>query len=318
MPSPLARRRRLRFFVFLAFACALSVLPVTKALPYASFLVANTDTAVASSHPGREFSIGPVRWEVETFSSAPGLAPFRHYFLQACGGQTGTRAAICLSQAFDRAFPAGTPKHEFLERHFDPVANFEAHISGQPGHCVNRSAMLATTLLSVGIPARVASFSPRSGWGGHTLVEVWTDSDWVTVDPTEMGLIGSSRPGSAEEIKRKSGSLRLFTPDGKVLQDPYLLSDSIARGELLYPEPWLYTRTGPRFSSWPFRGKFIQVGTYGWRFSTSLLLCRVAFVVSVLAGLVFLASLWFSRGRIEAAKLQSSPEPELELGRGAA
>jgi len=38
----------------------------------------------------------------------------------------------------------------------------------------------------------------------------------------------------------------------------------------------------------------------------------------VLAGLVFLASLWFSRGRIEAAKLRSSPEPELELGRGAA
>ena len=117
MQSPLARRRRLRLYVFLAFALALSVLAVTKTLPYASFLMANTDAAVAASDPSHGFSIGSVRWEVEHFSSAPGLAPFRRYFFETCGGQTGTQAAICLPQTFDRAFPAGTPKHEFLERH---------------------------------------------------------------------------------------------------------------------------------------------------------------------------------------------------------
>jgi hypothetical protein len=309
MQSPLTRRRRLRLYVFLAFALALSVLAVTKTLPYASFLMANTDAAVAASDPSHGFSIGSVRWEVEQFSSAPGLAPFRRYFFETCGGQTGTQAAICLSQAFDRAFPAGTPKHEFLERHFDPAANFEAHLSGQPGHCVSRSAMLATSLLSVGIPARVASFSPRTGWGGHTLVEVWAGSDWVTVDPSETGLVGSIRPNSAAEIKRMSGSLRLFNADGNVRQDPYLLSESIARGELVYPEPWLYTRTGPRFSFWPFRGKFIQVGMYSWRFSTPLLLCRVAFVISMFAGLYFLAGLLFSRRRMEVADPRLSPKP---------
>ncbi len=224
--------------------------------------MANTDGSLAVSDPGRGFSIGSIRWETEQFSRAPGLAPFRHYFLETCGGQTGTQAAICLSQAFDHAFPAGTPKHEFLERNFDPVANFEAHLSGQPGHCVNRSAMLATTLLSVGIPARVASFIPRSGWGGHTLVEVWTGTGWVAVDPTEVGLVGFSRPNSAIEIKQGSGTLRLFDAAGGVRQDPYLLSRSVVRGELVYPEPWLYTRTGPRFSFWPFRGEFVQVGAY--------------------------------------------------------
>jgi len=257
-----------------------------------------------------------MRWEVEQFSSAPGLAPFRRYFFETCGGQTGTEAAICLSQAFDRAFPAGTPKHEFLERHFDPIAHFEAHLSGQPGHCVNRSAMLATTLLSVGIPARVASFCPRWGWGGHYLIEVWTAADgWTVVDPTEMGLVGSIRPNSAAEIKRMSGSLRLFNADGTVRQDPYPLSESIARGELVYPEPWLYTRTGPRFSFWPFRGKFVQVGMYSWRFSTALLLCRVALVISTLAGLYFLVVLLFSRGRMEAAepRLSAKPVQRVEL-----
>jgi transglutaminase superfamily protein len=313
MQSPLARRRRLRLFVLLSFALALSALAVTKTLPYASSLMENTDTAVTASDPSHGFSIGSMRWEVEQFSSAPGLARFRHYFFETCGGQTGTQAAICLSQAFERAFPPGTPKHEFLERHFDPVADFEAHLSGQPGHCVNRSGMLATTLLSVGIPARVVSFSPRTGWGGHTLVEVWAGSDWVSVDPTEGGLPGSIQPSSAAQIKRMSQSLRLFNADGSVRQDPYLLSKSIARGELVYPEPWLYTRTGPRFSFWPFRGKFIQVGMYTWRFSTPLLLCRVAFVISMFAGLYFVAGLLFSRGRTEAAEPRASPEHELDL-----
>jgi Transglutaminase-like superfamily len=312
MQSQLARRRRLYLFVFLSFVFAFSSLAVTKALPYASFLMANTEFAVAASDPSHGFSIGSMQWEVKQFSSAPRLARFRHYFFETCGGQTGTQAAMCLSQAFERAFPAGTPKHEFLERHFDPVANFEAHLSGQPGHCVNRSGMLATTLLSVGIPARVASFSPRTGWGGHTLVEVWSGSDWVLVDPTEVGLVGSIRPSSAAETKRMSRSLRLFDADGSVRQDPYLLSESIVRGELVYPEPWLYTRTGPRFSFWPFRGKFIQVGMYSWRFSTLLLLCRVAFMINMFAGLYFLAGLQFSRGRTEAAEPRLSPKPELE------
>jgi hypothetical protein len=313
LQSTLTRRRRLRLCVFLAFAVALSALAVTKTLPYASSLMANTDVVVEASDPHHGFSIGSVRWEVERFSSAPALAPFRRYFFERCGSRTGTQAAMCLSEAFDRAFPAGTPKHEFFERRFDPVADFEVHLSGQPGYCVNRSAMLATTLLSVGIPARVASFCPRSGWGGHTLVEVWTGADWVVVDPTLVGLVGSIRPNSATELKRRSDALRLFDADGSVRKDPYPLSESIVSGELVYPEPWLYMRTGPRFSFWPFRGKFVQVGMYGWRFSTVLVLCRVAFVISALAGLFFLVGLLSSRGRMETAEPRLIPERKLEL-----
>jgi hypothetical protein len=307
MQSPLVRQRGLLLCAFLTFGLALSFF-VAKELPYSSSLMANTESAAAVSDPSHEFSIGSLRWEVEQFSSAPSLAPFRRYFFEKCGGQTRAQAAMCLTRAFARAFPNGKPKHEFLERDFDPVSNFRAHLSGQPGHCVNRSGMLATTLLSVGIPARVVSFVPRTGWGGHTLVEFWAGSDWVSVDPTEIGLVGSTRPGSAADIKRMSGYLRLFDEDGSVRQDPYVLSESIAHGELVYPEPWLYTRTGPRFSFWPFRGEFVQVGMYSWRFSTSLLLCRVAFVVSVLAGgYLIIGSLYRRKKRMEVAVSRLSP-----------
>lgn len=291
----------------LVFALALLSLGVMKGLPYTTFLMANTDTTAAASDPSHQFSIGPVRWEIEQFSRARELAPFRRYFFETCGGQTGTQAAMCISQGLGRAFHPGIPKHEFLERHFDPVADFKAHLAGEPGHCVNQSGMLATTLLSVGIPARVVSFVPRTGWGGHTMVEVWAGSDWVSVDPTEIGLVGSIRPSSAVEIKQMSGSLRLFSEDGSILQDPYVLSKSIADGELVYPEPWLYMRTGPRFSFWPFRGEFVQVGMHGWRFSTALLLCRVAFVISIFVGLYLLAGLLYSSNRMVVAVPQLRP-----------
>ena len=307
MHSPRLRQRGLLLCVFLPFGLALSFFVVAKNLPYSSSLVANADTAATESD-SNGFSIGPVRWEVAQFSKAPGLAPFRRYFFETCGGQTRAQAAMCLTRAFARAFPNGKPAHEFLERYFDPAADFRAHLSGQPGHCVSRSAMLATTLLSVGIPARVVSFVPRNGWGGHTLVEFWAGSDWVSVDPTEMGLVGSTQPGSAAAMKRMPGSLRLFNEDGSVRQDPYVLSESIAHGELVYPEPWLYTRTGPRISFWPFRGEFVQVGMYGWRFSTSLLLCRVAFVVSVLAGGYLIIGLLYRRKKgMETAVPRLSP-----------
>ena len=315
MQSPPVRQRRLLLCVFLALAIALLFLEITKKLPYSSSLMANADPTTAQSDPSHGFSIGSVRWEVEQFSSAPALAPFRQYFFETCGGQTRTQAAMCLSEAFGRAFPNGEPRHEFLDRYFDPVANFNAHLLGQPGHCVNRSGMLATTLLSVGIPARVVSFVPRTGWGGHTLVEVWAGSNWVSVDPTEMGLVGSLRPSSAAEIKRTSGSLRLFNGDGSVRQDPYVLSESITHGERVYPEPWLYTRTGPRFSFWPFRGEFVQVGVYDWRFSTPLLLCRVSFVISMFAVLYLIIDLLYSRKRVERSVPRLNPTAASDRGR---
>ena len=293
---------------------ALSLLGVMKVLPYSTFLIEDVAVVATEPDPVRGFAIGSVRWDVEQLSRDESLTPFRRYFFEKCGEQAGTQAAMCLSEAFAKAFPAGEPQHEFLERHFDPAKSFESHVFGEPGHCVNRSAMLAATLLSVGVPARVVSFSPISGWGGHTLVEVWSGGGWTVVDPTEVGLVGSIRPASAAEIKSARGPLHLFNADGSVRQYyPFALSRAVVRGEVVYPEPWLYTRTGRRFSFWPFRGRFTQVGMYGWLFSTPLFSCRVAFVITVFAGMYFLVGFIFHRGEMEAIEPKSSPELALEL-----
>ena len=144
------------------------------------------------------------------------------------------------------------------------------------------------------------------------MVEVWSGSEWVSVDPTELGLVGSARPSSAAEIKRMSGSLRVFEEDGSVRQNPYVLSESIANGEIVYPEPWLYTRAGHRFSFWPFRGEFVQVGMYGWRFSTPLLLCRVAFLISVFIWLSLIAKFLFGSDRMVAVGRRFKPNPAVQ------
>jgi hypothetical protein len=72
---------------------------------------------------------------------------------------------------------------------FDPAAHFASHMAGEPSHCLTRSAILATQLLSVGIPARVVQFVPAVG-KGHTLVGVWDETiGWIVVDPTNGGFV---------------------------------------------------------------------------------------------------------------------------------
>ena len=150
MQNPRARPQRLRLYIFFALALVLVALGVMRALPYATFLVENADVGVVASEPNHGFSVGSVRWEVEQFSRDASLASFRLYFRKTCGNKTGTQAAICLSTALDRAVPLGTPKHEFLERQFDPAADFEAHLRGKvawvEGVDANRGARLRAML----------------------------------------------------------------------------------------------------------------------------------------------------------------------------
>jgi hypothetical protein len=60
---------------------------------------------------------------------------------------------------------------EFLERHSDSVADFGSHLSAEPEHCISRSVILATTLLSVGVAGRMAFVVSRYGhsqaWCGN-------------------------------------------------------------------------------------------------------------------------------------------------------
>jgi hypothetical protein len=162
--------------------------------------------------------------------------------------------------------PPGNPSSEYVDRAFDPVAHFERHMGGEPGHCLTRSAILASELLSVGVPARVMQMVPP-GDQGHTLVEVWDDSlGWVVVDPSTDGyVVARSGPGAAVDLLENRESLD-FKAFGRVAASASeteamrLYFQRLLTGNLLYPEPWLYLRLGAKVGPWPTRGQYVRAG----------------------------------------------------------
>ena len=62
----------------------------------------------------------------------------------------------------------------------------------------------------------------------------------------------------------------------------------LARQELqvLYPEPWLYTRVGQHLAPWPFRGEFAVLERTTWQLGVGQTVLRTAVVlVSLCAAL---------------------------------
>lgn len=193
------------------------------------------------------------------------------YFRKACGEKKGVAAALCLSDRFAKEIPWGEPFNEFFYPGHDPVKEFHRHIRGEQGHCVTRSGYIATILLSVGIPARVVQLVPLDTYG-HNLVEVWDKRHgWVMTDPSYNGLIGSGEdPSSAVSMWRSPGSVKWLgkglsnaSPAGNPLEI-YKKNCYLFEGYLVYPEPWLYLRTGRRVSYWPFWGRFAVIGPWHW------------------------------------------------------
>jgi hypothetical protein len=248
-------------------AVAGGLLLLLKVLPYSSVRVAGADAKEAIRRPEPNFSIGPLHWSVRDLSVAPELEPFREAMHASCGERKGLAAAECASQVLTERVPVGSPSTEFVRSDFNPVAHFKEHMAGAPGHCLTRSAILATELLSVGIPARVVQFVPAEE-KGHTLVEVWDDQEgWTVVDPSTSGiLVGSKSPAdSAVELLAdpSMAEWRGYGPASKLgFEGPAetVHFRALLQGNVLYPEPWLYLRVGERAAPWPFRGEYARIG----------------------------------------------------------
>jgi hypothetical protein len=285
-------------------------LALLKALPYASCSLERVDGCY--DRPDPNFRIGSVEWDVRYYSQAAELEPLRQYFREACpGNEAGLEAAVRISVDFYKRFPMGAPSVDFFSTRFDLLNAFAAHLrEREPGHCVSRSGLLAAVLLSAGRPARVVQiFSPRRR--GHNVVEVWDGKDgWVIVDPTFMTRF-RPRPGeavasrAADPISHQSEP-EVFSDRGLPLPDPpaYYFDDQdgLLRGPRVYPEPWLYLRTGPRFATFPFRGKFLVPGNPLWCFGPvqtllqgGILVCAGLLVLTVFLQMTRLLRGWISR-----------------------
>jgi Transglutaminase-like superfamily len=266
-------------------------------LPYRSGWITQTTLDEVGAAPTPDFKLGSVEWTVSGYATDPALAPFRSAFQATCGNRRGIPAAICISDTMARRFPYGSPSTEFTDRSFDPVAHLSQHATGEPGHCMNRVAIMAAELLSVGIPARVTQLLPMHG-PGHNVVEVWDEGNgWVVVDPTYGTVLGDGRRpigavvlrGAPEHVPwhtlAEAPAPKNSFEDGR-RNGP---DTRLYKGQLFYPEPWLYLRTGERVGRWPFRGAFARLST-GRLDVGRILFLRAAIAVSFVVAVVLLLS----------------------------
>jgi hypothetical protein len=237
------------------------------------------------------FHIGSLRWNLQDYQHDSKLIPLRQFFTERCRDSTGLPAARCISEHMARAFPHGLPKSEFVDAAYDPVSDLEAHLRGEPGDCVTRSGLIAAILLSAGIPARQLQIIPADAHG-HNVLEVFDSRwGWVLFDPTYGSVFDvAAGPGSARD------ALVLGTPVRRLVQAtapsslPYYDAAYRAR-DLIYPDPWLYTRSGARAATWPFRGLFVHAGDPVWRYGAAQTRLRpLAFLLALAATAAFIAA----------------------------
>jgi hypothetical protein len=262
---------------------------VLAKLPYASCLIFSAEANDVEAPPTASgFHIGKIEWPVASYAADPSLQSFRDEFRRHCSGQAGIPAALCVSRAMAAQFPFGQPNRDFLSTQFDPAAALAAHLRGEPGHCVSRSGILAAELLSVGIPARVVQLLSPDG-AGHTIVAVWDARlGWQLADPSLSAMVGvNGRPISTSRAALASGTLDVIPPTlspqgaGPFSYERFRLPGT----DFLYPEPWLYVRTGPRSAPRPFHGRFAQFGANQWKTGKAQSVLRVGITACGLLGI---------------------------------
>jgi hypothetical protein len=304
-----------RLIGFAALGAALALLLLLKALPYSSCRLTFVSAEEIGRPPTPDFTLGPLSWPVSRLKNEPALAPFRESLRTTCGDATGLKAATCAAEAVARRSPFGVPSTEFVDRDFNPWRHFEQHMAGEPGHCLTRSAIVATQLLAAGIPARVVQLIPPTG-GGHTVVGVWDEtSGWTLVDPTLGGtVVGPEGRGSTAVLLKRPTSARWrpfasASPAPPAMQDRQRFFRNVLSGNLVYPEPWLYLRLGKKVAHWPFRGYYVHTGPTFVVLGPAQNILIWTIPVLGLVGVSFIALGWRERAVIRGAKRQSgTPE----------
>jgi hypothetical protein len=304
------RTRNLLAAAALLFVAGLGCIDAMKALPYSSSAFERVDGDADAAPTKESFRVGSLEWHMDELAQAPQLEPLRTYFHAHCTGQRGLAAATCLSDSFARAFAQGEPTTEFVNASYDSCTDLARHAGGEAGHCVTRSGLAAAVLLSVGIPARVVQIIP-SETRGHNLFEVWDEKNgWTLYDPSFGGtLMIGDRAVSAMQAAHHPTSVRwskvaLSPNDAESARDTYANPEAPAfGGQIIYPEPWLYMRLGPRATHWPFRGAFAFYGPRAWRYGIGQSVLRIGTVVASLASLAFaIAALLAMRANARARR----------------
>jgi hypothetical protein len=239
-------------------ACAFATI-LTQ--PARSVEIVHADLAEVAEQPtAHGFRIHDMWWDLGEYQKDQHLAPFRTFFTEHCAHRKGIAASNCVAKVLVDHFPHGIPKSDSFARDYDPVADFEQHMGGQPGDCVTRSTLLVTILLSNGIPAREVQF--LSDEESHTATEVW-DNGWVFFDPTFADVFRDANVvmSASDALVRGHGAAETM---GTAAQTRAFYSSRGDHVTLRYPEPWLLTRLGTSTATWPLRSHVVEVGARSW------------------------------------------------------
>jgi hypothetical protein len=289
---------------------------VLRGLQYSKASLSSV-TVQEALHPADPLALDGLRWHPEPYSRAPGLAPMRALVREHCPGLTGFALGTCVSNVFARRFGNGQPSREFFDRQHDPVAVFQGHMAGEPGHCVTRSGMLAATLLAAGTPARVAQILGGASGFGHNVIEIWDQaSGWRVMDPSFAGL-PVSPDGKTSAVDLTLPPFPRWQPEpalhlvGGVDQRQALLAYSeehLRVARVVYPDPWLYTRVGRDSARFPFLGRFVLVGPRAMSLGIGQPLLQAGILLSAAAWLAVAARLlWRVRSRQRVAVAIDAP-----------
>jgi hypothetical protein len=254
----------------------------------------------------RGTALGQLSWDPAPYVTAPTLEPFRQLMRDQCSRDTDRERVACLIELFANRFPHGAPALDAFDPRYDPALDLAAHLAGAPGHCVTRSSLSATALLSIGIPARVVQLIAADGTG-HNIFSFFDRQErrWVAVDPTYAIILHPPGLSIASAIRHAVTFDQIARAPSNPPGDPSeaYRDGALLTGHVVYPEPWLYTRVGPRVAAFPYTGHFVVVGAPTMRLG---LLHRMLPIGAVVLFLVAVAS---AIGVVRRLRGQRSPEP---------
>jgi hypothetical protein len=273
-----------------------------RSLPYSkAFLVSKTvKEALSQRDP---LTLSDLHWYPGPYLYARSLEPMRVVVRTYCSDLAPFETATCLANFFARRFHHGTPKHEFFDSDYNPAENLSNHLAGEPGHCVTRSGLLATTLLAVGIPARVVQIVPLDGSGGHNVLEIWDPKrGWLMMDPTYGGSLEvdnirtSAIVVPTESVNprwRKEAVLHKVMGVNSADAQRFYNEQRLMSSNIVYPEPWLYTRVGESVAPRLFQGKFVSIGSTSLRIGLGQRLLQSGILFTLLSLMLTLGMLAF-------------------------
>jgi hypothetical protein len=262
-----------------------------RRLPYSKAWLVAVDRQGAAA-PREPLSLGGLHWEPTLYAAAPNLEASRLLVHEHCAGLAAFDTGRCLANFFAERFPHGPPQQEFFDKYYEPGTDLASHVAGAPGHCVTRSALVATALLAAGFPARVVQIAAADGRDGHNVLEVWEPSmGWQLLDP--------SFGGSIQDLEsRRLGAAAIATGHFRWHRDPAFRAvvgadqnvaprvyDNVRllNANIVYPAPWLYTRVGDSRAPFPMQARFVVVGPRTLRLGIGQSVLQVGILLNVCA-----------------------------------